>query len=162
MGAGKTTVGIHLARKLGVPFIDSDKEIEAKAGCSVSEIFARDGEALFRKVEAKTIKELLEAPGQNCVLATGGGAYMNPETREVISKNSISVWLRTGLETLIDRLENNNTRPLLDNVDKRQMLKKLIEERYPLYEKADIIVDTDSNSRTIVSAEIMKHLEGSK
>ena len=158
MGAGKTTVGQYLATKLDVPFVDSDKEIESLAGVTVAEVFGRDGEAFFRKVEAKVITEILSR-GENVVLATGGGAFMNETTRNVIKKNSISVWLRAELTTLVERLEHNNLRPLLNDVDKTKVLEKLIAERYPLYEKADIIVDTDSNSRTIVAGKILKELE---
>lgn len=158
MGSGKTTIGLHLAKKLDIPFVDSDKVIEEQAGYAISEIFQRDGEQFFRKVEAKTIAEIL---GRNeiCVLATGGGAFMNEETRKIIKEKSISVWLNASLNILIERLENNNTRPLLANVDKKQMLQKLMDERYPIYAQADIIVDTDVNSRTIVGNEIMIKLE---
>ena len=159
MGAGKTTIGSYLATKLEVPFIDSDREIEAQAGVSVSEIFARDGEAFFRKVESKTITEIL-ARKTPCVLATGGGAFINDVTREAVLRDSISIWLKASLETLLERVDHNTARPLLNNVDKRQMLQKLIGERYPIYEKADIIVDTDSNSRTILTGKILKELEG--
>ena len=158
MGSGKTTIGLHLAKKLDVPFVDSDKVIEEQAGYAISEIFERDGEQFFRKVEAKTIAEIL---GRNeiCVLATGGGAFMNEETRKILKEKSISIWLNASLNILIDRLEHNNTRPLLTNVDKKQMLQKLMDERYPIYAQADIIVDTDVNSRTIVGNEIMEKLE---
>lgn len=159
MGAGKTTIGSYLASKLEVPFIDSDREIEAQAGVSVSEIFSRDGEQFFRKVESKTITEIL-ARNTPCVLATGGGAFINEVTQGAILKNSTAVWLRANLATLLERVEHNNSRPLLNNVNKQQMLEKLIAERYPIYEKAHIIVDTDSNSRTIVTGKIIKEIEG--
>jgi shikimate kinase len=158
MGAGKTTIGIHLAKKLDIPFIDSDKVIEEQAGYAVSEIFQRDGEQFFRKVEAKTIAEILGS-NQLCVLATGGGAFMNEETRAIIKEKSTSIWLNASLNILLERLEHNNTRPLLANVDKKQMLQKLMDERYPIYAQADIIVDTDVNSRTIVGSEIITKLE---
>ncbi len=158
MGAGKTTVGLYLASKLGVDFVDSDREIEAQAGATIAEIFSRDGEQFFRKVEAKTIAEILERQ-KPLVLATGGGAYLNEETRKVIAGKSVSIWLRASLETLLERVEQSAARPLLNNVDKREMLQKLMKDRYPIYEKADIIVDTDSNSRTIVAGKILKELE---
>jgi len=158
MGAGKTTVGLYLASKLNVDFVDSDREIEAQAGIDVAEIFSRDGEAFFRKVEAKTIDEILARP-KPLVLATGGGAYLNESTRDIIKAKSISIWLRAGIETLLERVEHNAMRPLLNNVDKREMLEKLMQERYPIYQSADIIVDTDSNSRTIVAGKILKELE---
>lgn len=159
MGAGKTTVGQFLAAKLELPFVDSDKVIEEQAGVTVSEIFARDGEAFFRKVEAKVIDEIL-SKGEICILATGGGAYLNEATRAIINGKSTSVWLRASVDTLVERLEHNNSRPLLDGVDKRAMLTKLMGERYPIYETAHVVVDTDSNSRTIVTGKIMHELEG--
>ena len=159
MGAGKTTIGGYLAARLELNFIDSDREIEALAGVNIAEVFSRDGEAFFRKVEAKVISEIL-GRGELCVLATGGGAFMNDATRAAILDKSTSIWLRAGIDTLMERIEHNNARPLLNNVDKRQMLQKLMDERYPVYEKTDIIVDTDSNSRTIIAAKIMNELEG--
>lgn len=158
MGAGKTTVGQYLASKLDIDFVDSDREIEAQAGATISEIFARDGEEFFRKVEAKTIDEIL-ARKKPLILATGGGAYLNEATRSIIQDRSVSIWLRASLDTLLERVEHNDTRPLLNSVNKREVLEKLMKSRYPVYEKADIIVDTDSNSRTIVTGKILKELE---
>lgn len=158
MGAGKTTIGLHLAGKLGISFLDSDKEIEAQAGASISEVFERDGEEFFRKVEAKVISEIL-GHSNPLVLATGGGAYMNAATREVVAKNSVSVWLNAGIETLLERVETNNNRPLLNTGNRRETLQRLIDERYATYAKADIIVDTDSNSRTMVANKIIRELE---
>lgn len=158
MGAGKTTVGAYLAAKLDVPFLDSDKVIEEQAGVSINEIFKRDGEAFFRKVEAKVISEILSG-GKICVLATGGGAFVNEQTREIIREKSTSIWLRAGLATLLQRVEHSNARPLLNNDNRDKILEKLMLDRYPLYEKAHIIVDTDSNSRTIVASKILTELE---
>ena len=158
MGSGKTTIGSYLAKKLDVDFVDSDREIELQAGYSVSEIFQRDGESFFRKVEAKTIQSQLLS-GKICVLATGGGAFMNEETREIIKNHSIVVWLKADLDVLIERLEQNDSRPLLQNTNKREKLQNLIDIRYPIYAEAHIVVDTNVNSRTIVSNEIISKIE---
>jgi len=158
MGAGKTTIGSVLAKKLEVDFIDSDRVIEEKAGVSIPEIFKRDGEEFFRKVESKTITDILNT-GKPCVLATGGGAFMNEQTRAAIKEHSVCIWLKASLDILYERVQASNTRPLLNNVDKREMLKKLIEERYPLYETADIVIDTDVNSRTIITDNIYNELK---
>lgn len=157
MGAGKTTIGRYLAGTLALEFIDSDRAIEEKAGITVPEIFERDGEELFRRAEVNTIKEILER-GTPVVLATGGGAYMNEATRDIIKERAICIWLNAKLETLVERVEHNNNRPLLQNIDKREKLKSLMDERYPVYQQADIVVDTDSNSRTIITAKILEEL----
>ncbi len=158
MGAGKTTVGIYLARTLAVDFVDSDRVIEERAGISIPEIFQRDGEEFFRKVEARTIIEIL-SQGKPLVLATGGGAFMNAEARAAIKEYSTSVWLNAKLDTLVERVEHNNSRPLLNGINKREKLQSLIAERYPVYAQADIVVDTDSNSRTIITNKILEELD---
>ena len=157
MGAGKTTLGQYLARRLNIPFFDSDKLIEEQAGISIAEIFERDGEDFFRKVEAKTIENQLEK-GKPIILATGGGAFINKNARAAIKKLSTSIWLKADLESLLERVEGNDSRPLLNNVDKQEVLEKLMQERYPIYEQADIIVDTSNNSRTIITNEILRKL----
>lgn len=158
MGSGKTTLGQYLAKRLNVQFLDSDKLIENQAGISIPEIFERDGEEFFRKVEAKTIETTLfnQKP---MVLATGGGAFINKDAREAIKKYSISIWLYADLQNLLERVEGNDNRPLLNNVDKGEVLNKLIEERYPIYQEADIKVDTSNNSRTIITNDILKKLK---
>lgn len=161
MGAGKTTVGAYLAKKLGVKFLDSDHLIEEQAGATIPEIFERDGEDFFRKVEAKTIKKVLSERG-SIILATGGGAFMNEQTRKIINEKSASIWLYADLNELVKRVQANDSRPLLNNVDKKQVLAKLIEERYPVYEQARIMVDTSSNSRTIIGNDIIKKLQAEK
>ena len=159
MGSGKTTIGVVLARRLSVPFFDSDQMIEEQAGATVPEIFERDGEEFFRKVEAKTIKKTLEDAKNPLVLATGGGAFMNKDTRQVIKKNAISIWLNADLEILVDRVEHKHNRPLLKGVDVSEKMQTLIDERYPIYKEADIMVDTNSNSRTIIMTSIMDGLK---
>lgn len=141
MGAGKSTVGRRIAKYLGVPFRDADDEIEAAAGCSVSDIFSTYGEAEFRRGERQVIARLLKSEPVH-VLATGGGAFMNPETRAEIKENAYSVWLSADLETLVERCGRRNNRPLLQTSDPSETLKHLMEERYPIYAEADVIVDS--------------------
>jgi shikimate kinase len=140
MGAGKTAVGRRLASRLDLPFIDADAEIELAAGMSVSEIFAEHGEAYFRQGERKVIKRLLETGPQ--VLATGGGAYMNAETRANIKERGISVWLRAELRVLLKRVNRRDNRPLLAAGDPESVMRRLLAEREPIYAKADIVVDS--------------------
>ena len=141
MGAGKTTIGYRLAQKLDVPFVDSDQEVEAKTGCSVSEIFETMGEQTFRELERETIAELLEHKPKS-VIATGGGAFMNKQTRRLIKEKALSIWLRADLDVLVERVSRKESRPLLEKGDKRAILEKLIQDRYPIYEEADLIVDS--------------------
>ncbi len=140
MGAGKTAVGQALARQLQVPFADSDAEIEQAANLSISEIFARDGEGFFREKEAQVITRLLE--GRRGVLSVGGGAFLSPRNRDVISRLGVSVWLRATAEVLWPRVKRKDTRPLLMTPDPRGTLKRLVEERSPIYSLADIVIDT--------------------
>lgn len=157
MGAGKSTVGRRLATKLGRPFVDSDDEIEKAAGLSVADIFALHGEDEFRRVEYKVLQRLLSGPPQ--VLATGGGAYLKPETRELMRKHAVTVWLNADLETLWKRVSRRNHRPLLRRPDAKQVLASLFDERRPIYELADLTVPSvdGPHSKTVVS--IMKALE---
>lgn len=140
MGAGKTSVGRKLAEKLDMAFVDADEEIVKAAGCSIDDIFELYGEKAFRDVEEKVISRLLEEGPQ--VMATGGGAFMNPKTRALIAAASVSVWLRAELDVLVRRTRRRGGRPLLKNKDPRAALQKLIDERYPVYAEADIIVDS--------------------
>lgn len=140
MGAGKTSVGRKLAEKLDMAFVDADDEIVKAAGCSIDDIFELYGEKAFRDVEEKVISRLLEEGPK--VMATGGGAFMNPKTRALIAAASVSVWLRAELDVLVRRTRRRGGRPLLKNKDPRATLKKLIDERYPVYAEADIIVDS--------------------
>lgn len=138
MGAGKTAVGQALAGRLDVPFIDSDREIEAAAQMSVAEIFERDGEAFFRDREAEVIARLLgEGPS---VLSTGGGAFLQARNRAAIHARGVSVWLDADLELLWQRVRHKDTRPLLRTPDPRATLSRLYEERVPLYAEADLAV----------------------
>ena len=140
MGAGKTAVGRRLANWLDLPFTDADSEIEQAAGQSIKEIFAEHGEAYFREGERKVIARLLEGGPQ--VLATGGGAYMSPETRAAIKARGISVWLKADLRVLLKRVGRRDNRPLLSVDDPEAVMKRLMAERNPVYAEADITVES--------------------
>ncbi len=156
MGAGKSTVGRRLAERLAMPFVDADAEIEAAAGCTVPEIFARHGEAAFRDGERRVILRLLEGPPH--VLATGGGAFMNPDVRVKVRATAISIWLRAELDVLVRRCARRSNRPLLQQGDPRSVLERLMAERHPVYAEADIIVDSDDNPHEWIVQAIMTKL----
>lgn len=157
MGAGKSTVGRRLAGKLGRPFVDSDDEIEKAAGLAVADIFALHGEEEFRRVEHKVLQRLVSGPPQ--VLATGGGAYLNAETRDMMRENAVTIWLNADLETLWKRVSRRNHRPLLRRPDAKKVLSNLFDERRSIYELADLTVPSvdGPHSKTVVS--IIKALE---
>ena len=157
MGAGKSTVGRRLAEKLGRPFHDSDDEIEKAAGLSVSDIFALHGEEEFRRGEHKVLSRLLNGPPQ--VLATGGGAYLNPETRDLMREKAVTVWLNAELETLWKRVSRRNHRPLLRRPDAKQVLSNLFDERRSIYELADLTVASVDGPHSKTVTAIMKALE---
>lgn len=148
MGAGKTSVGRALARRLGVAFVDSDKEIEAAAGCSVVDIFAMYGESEFRRVEQRVVERILDTAPSVKVLSTGEGAFITPAVREMLMKRALTIWLKADLELLVKRTNSRNTRPQLLHADSRKILGQLIDERYQIYAYADITVETrDENLR---------------
>ncbi len=148
MGAGKTSVGRALARRLGVPFVDSDKEIETAAGCSVVDIFAMYGEAEFRRVEQRVIERLMDTPPAAKVISTGEGAFITPAVREMMRGRALTIWLKADLELLVKRTKFRDTRPQLLHADSRKILGQLIDERYQTYAMADITVVTrDENLR---------------
>lgn len=140
MGAGKSSIGRRLAQRLGLPFIDADKEIEAAAGCTIEEIFSRLGEAAFRDGERRVILRLLERPPH--VLATGGGAFIDPQIRARVKETAVSVWLHADLELLVRRVSRRSNRPLLKQGQPRDVLAALIAKRYPVYAEADIRVES--------------------
>lgn len=157
MGAGKTSVGRLLAKRLDLEFIDADDEIEQAARCSIEQIFESHGEAEFRDGERRVIARLLTGPTH--VLATGGGAFMRKETRDAIRGRGISVWLRADLDLLLRRVSRRKNRPLLRNENPRQTLEKLIEERYPVYAEADIVVDSGDRPPGTIVDNVIESIE---
>ena len=161
MGSGKSAIGRRLAARIGMKFVDADSEIEEAAGLSINDIFEVHGEQAFRDGERRVIARLLSKPAH--VLATGGGAYMDSETRARIKKQAISVWLRADFDVLLRRISRRNNRPLLKVDNKEAILRRLIEERYPIYQEADIIVQSgegphDETVNEVVAA--LKRLGG--
>ncbi len=144
MGAGKTAVGRALAARLGVPFLDSDSEIESAANMTIPEIFARDGEAFFRSKESQIIGRLLDE--EKGILSTGGGAFLAEGNRKMISDRGASVWLRADLNVLWNRVKHKDTRPLLRTEDPYATLRGLYEARVPIYEQADLVADSDGET----------------
>jgi len=140
MGAGKSKIGRRLAARLNLPFFDSDHEIEMAAGESIEEIFANRGERVFRDGERRVIARLLAQPVH--VLATGGGAFMDEMTRAVIERRGVSLWLRADLDVLVSRVSRRSDRPLLKVGDARMVLGELIEQRYPVYAEANVMIES--------------------
>ena len=153
MGAGKTTVGRRLAVRLGRQFIDSDEEIEKAAGMSIEDIFAARGETDFRTGEVRVIARLLKEP--DIVLGTGGGAFVNPETRAVVKQTAISVWIKADFELLFARVSRRSNRPLLKTANPRETLMKLIEARYPIYAEADVTVVSRDVPQDQVASDVL-------
>lgn len=156
MGAGKSAVGRRLAASLNLPFTDADSEIEAAAGQSIAEIFAEHGEAYFRTGERKVIARLLENGPQ--VLATGGGAYMDPETRAAVKEHGISIWLKASLRVLMKRVGRRDNRPLLQVDNPETVMKKLMAERDPVYAEADITVESKEAPHEVMVGSIIDAL----
>lgn len=141
MGAGKSSLGRRLAARLDVEFRDADTEIEQAAGCSINEIFARFGEPAFRDGERKVIARLLTLPPH--VLATGGGAFADPETHARIKSEAVSVWINVPLNVLVERVGRRDTRPMLKDGDPAEIMTRLMKEREPLYARADLTVNSE-------------------
>ena len=158
MGAGKSSVGRRLAARLGIPFVDADIEIEKAAGMTIPEIFSSHGEPYFRAGESRVIARLLEGGPQ--VLATGGGAFMNVDTRATIRNKGISVWLRATLEVLSRRVKRRSDRPLLKDADPVETLRRLMDERYPVYAEADLTVESRDVPHEAIVDEIIEGLRG--
>ena len=159
MGAGKTSIGRALANRLKIPFVDSDKEIEAAAGCSVVDIFAMYGEDEFRRVEHRVMQRLLDTPPACKVISTGEGAFITPAVRDMVLKRAITVWLKADLDLLVKRTNSRDTRPQLLHTDSRKILAQLINERYDIYALADITVETKDESLRRTLAKVMDAIE---
>lgn len=162
MGAGKSAIGRKLAARLDWPFVDADHEIEAAANMSIPDIFEAYGEPEFRRLEASVMARLLDAGPS--VLATGGGAFMNADTRAAIAASAVSVWLSADIDLLMARVARKSTRPLLKAPDPRAVMQKLIDERYPVYGRADVTVASRDASKeemaqTVIEA-LHDHLAG--
>jgi shikimate kinase len=158
MGAGKSSIGRRLATRLVIPFVDADSEIEIAAGMSVADIFAAYGEAHFRDGETRVIARLLESGPQ--VLATGGGAFMNAETRGTIAVRGVSVWLKAEFEVLMRRIKRRQDRPLLKTDNPGDTLRALIAERYPIYAEADLTIQSREVPHEKIVDEIVEALAG--
>jgi shikimate kinase len=156
MGAGKSTIGRRLAQKLDLAFVDADAEIEQAAGKSVQDIFREHGEASFREGERRVIARLLESGPQ--VLATGGGAFMNEETRDNISRRGIAVWLKADVDLLMKRVRRRDNRPLLKADNPEEVMQTLIEQRYPVYGLADIIVESRDVPHSSIVSDVIRAL----
>lgn len=156
MGAGKSTIGRRLSATLGLPFIDSDNEIAEAAGCSISDIFESYGEAIFRDLEQRVMLRLMSSAP--CIIATGGGAFINPEIRAAIKDKAVSIWLKADLEVLLERVSRRDTRPLLKTGDKGEILTRLMTERYPIYAEANIVIDSNAGLHEAVVDHIVAAL----
>jgi len=157
MGAGKSSVGRRLASRLGVAFKDADSEIELAAGCPVSEIFERYGEPAFRDGERKVIARLLSEPPH--VMATGGGAFIDPITRARLKKSAITVWIKAPVDVLMSRVRRRDNRPLLRTADPRGTLEHLLNERAPIYAEADITIESDDGPHSFAVDQIIDALK---
>jgi len=157
MGAGKSSVGRRLASRLGVAFKDADSEIELAAGCPVSEIFERYGEPAFRDGERKVIARLLSEPPH--VMATGGGAFIDPTTRARLKEGAITVWIKAPVDVLMSRVKRRDSRPLLRTADPRGTLERLLTERAPVYAEADITIDSDDGPHAFAVDQILGALK---
>jgi shikimate kinase/3-dehydroquinate synthase len=156
MGAGKTSIGRRLAARLGLPFRDADAEIELAAGCTIPELFERFGEREFREGERRVIRRLLA--GEPLVLATGGGAFMDGETRASIRRDAVSIWLRCKLATLLRRVAGRTHRPLLNDGNPAEVLQRLMDARHPVYGEADLIVDCTDDGQEVTTGLVIDAL----
>jgi shikimate kinase len=156
MGAGKTTIGRRLAQALALPFADADAEIATAAGRSVEAIFAEHGECDFRRGERQVIARLLAGPVH--VLATGGGAFIDPRTRALMKERAISIWLKAPLEVLMKRVAKRDDRPLLKEDDPRAVMQRLMDDRYPIYAEADLTIETGNGPHNTAVALILDAL----
>ncbi|OWV93100.1 shikimate kinase [Rhizobium sp. R72] len=154
MGAGKSSVGRIVAHQLGIPFVDSDAEIEKVSRMSITELFAAYGEEEFRALEGRVMKRLLKNGPR--VVSTGGGAFINDRTRKHIKKGGLSIWLKADLDVLWERVSKRDTRPLLKTENPKQTLENLMNARYPIYELADLTVLSRDVRKELMAEEILK------
>jgi shikimate kinase len=154
MGAGKSSVGRLLAQQLGIPFVDSDTEIERVSRMTITELFAAYGEDEFRALESRVIKRLLK--GGPRVVSTGGGAFINDRTRRHIKRGGVSIWLKADLDVLWDRVNKRDTRPLLKTENPKQTLENLMNARYPIYAEADLTVLSRDVRKEVMADEVLK------
>jgi shikimate kinase len=157
MGAGKTSIGRRLAHELGLPFVDADHEIEQAAGQTIEEIFEQHGEAFFRDGERRVIARLLDGPAH--VLATGGGAFMDPSTRGLLMERAITIWIKADIDILLSRVSRRNHRPLLKQGDKHAILTRLMAARHPIYAEANFTVDSSDGPPEEMITGIMARLK---
>ena len=153
MGAGKSSIGRRLAARLGLAFVDADAEIERAANATIPEIFETHGEAYFRDGERRVIQRLLD--GSSKVLATGGGAFVSPETRAAIRESGVSIWLKADRELILHRVKRRSNRPLLKTADPGAVIDRLLAEREPIYAEADIHVQSRDVAHDVVIADIV-------
>ncbi|MEO9613930.1 MAG: shikimate kinase [Nitratireductor sp.] len=156
MGAGKTAIGRKVAQVLDLPFIDSDHEIEAVSRLSVADLFALYGETEFRALERRVIARLLEEGGR--VVSTGGGAFMNAQTRQAIAERAVSVWLKADIDVLMERVMKNRNRPLLKTSDPRAVMERLMAERHPVYALADVTVQSRDEPKEVIAQDVLDAL----
>ncbi len=157
MGAGKSVIGKRVANMLGLPFYDSDQEVEKAAQMPITEIFKIYGEAEFRTLEQRVILNLIKK--SPLVLATGGGAYMNQDTQKAIHQNGISIWLKVDLDILMQRVSKRPTRPLLQTANPKETMQQLMEQRYPLYEKANLTINSHKESPYRVAKNVIRSIQ---
>jgi shikimate kinase len=154
MGAGKSAIGRLVANQLGLPFVDTDNEIERVSRMSISELFATYGEAEFRALEMRVIRRLLRSGPK--VVSTGGGAFINDKTRRQIERGGISIWLKADLDVLWERVNKRDHRPLLKTENPKQTLENLMNDRYPIYQRANLTVISRDVRKDVIAAEVME------
>lgn len=156
MGAGKSTVGTRLAKKLRVSFYDTDNLVQEMAGCSIDDIFKYAGEDFFRTKERQVVEELLNLT--NCIISTGDSAFVDPINRKLIKEKAISIWLRADYDTILERVSRRNTRPTLKTGNKADLVEQLINERYPIYEQADLCVNSANGPHMLIVDDIIEKI----
>lgn len=157
MGSGKSTIGYRLAKKLRTAFVDTDLLVEERVGCSISEMFKYAGEKFFNEKEEEILQEVIE--GKPCVISTGGGTFAVEKNRKLILDKAISVWLKADYNIILERVSRRNTRPTLETGDKAETIRKLIDERYPIYALADIHINSDEGPHMLIVDGLIQKLK---